>query len=146
MNTTTITSEVQGKSISKESLFAIGEHFYALESLIIERDGEIDETIDQWLSEYEAKEEAKLDAYCYIIAKHQEIAEEAQRLAERAARHKQMVTQLKDRLKYYLESRGKDKVETKRFTIKVCANGGPLPIALSPGIEGGRPYRKNLLE
>jgi len=123
------------KSDSKESLFTIGEHFYALESLIIENEGEIDETIDQWLDEYQAKESEKIDAYCYIINKYADIASEAKRLADRAARYNKTVANLKERLKYYLETRGQEKMETSRFTVKVTANGGPLPIALTPGLE-----------
>lgn len=118
------------KPTTKESLFSIGEHFYALESLIIDNEGEIDETIDQWLEEYQAKEEHKLDAYCYIIQKFEEIAVEAKRLAERSSSYNKKATELKDRLKCYLEKRGRDKVETQRFTIRVCGNGGKLPIHL----------------
>jgi predicted nuclease with TOPRIM domain len=123
------------KPSSKESLFVIGEHFYALESLIIENEGVIDETIDQWLAEYQAKLEDKIDAYSYIITRYQEIAAEAKRLAERASRYSKTVSELKDRLKYYMEHHGHEKVETTRFTVKVTANGGPLPVLLSPGLE-----------
>jgi hypothetical protein len=123
------------KSDTKESLFSIAEHFYALESLIIEKEGEVDETIDQWLTEYQAKESEKIDAYCYVINKYAEIANEAKRLADRAAQYNRTVTNLKERLKFYLETRGQEKVETSRFTIKVTANGGQLPVALVPGTE-----------
>ena len=67
---------------AKESLFSIGEHFYALESLLIENEGEIDETLVQWLNEYEAKEAEKVDAYCYLVQKFEEISAEAKRLTE----------------------------------------------------------------
>ena len=66
----------------------IGEHFYALESLLMETEGEITEEIDQWLEEYQAKEEDKIDAYCYIIQKFEEIAAEAKRLADRSSSYK----------------------------------------------------------
>jgi hypothetical protein len=128
MNTTTITSD------EKLTLFEIGEHFYALESLIIDNEGEIDDTIDQWLTEYQAKEHDKLDAYCYLINKYQDIAEEAERLAQRAKRYSNTVQQLKSRLKYYLEAKGTDKVETSRFTLKVVSNGGSIPIVLNEGV------------
>ena len=118
---------------TKENLFSIGEHFYALESLLIENEGEIDETLDQWLNEYEAKEAEKVDAYCYLIQKFEEIAAEAKRLADRSSGYNKKAKTLKDRLKYYLESRGRDKLETQRFTIKVAHNGGPLPVMLTEG-------------
>ena len=66
--------ETHIKPTSKESLLNIGEHFYALESLLIENDGEISEEIDQWLDEYEGKEQDKIDAYCYLIQKFDEIS------------------------------------------------------------------------
>lgn len=115
---------------NKESLFSIGEHFYALESLILENDGEIDDTIDAWLQEYEAKEADKVDAYCYVIHKFEEIAKEAKRLAERSVSYNKKARQLKDRLKQYLEFNGKDKIETPRFTLRICGNGGLLPVIL----------------
>lgn len=118
----------------KESLFEIGEHFYTLESLLIESDGEITEEIDQWLQEYEGKEEDKIEAYCYLIQKFEEIADEAKRLAERSAIYRNKVTGLKNRLKWYLEIRGKLKVETSRFTVTVCGNGGLQPVRLQEGI------------
>jgi hypothetical protein len=123
------------KSDTKESLFSIGEHFFALESLIIEKEGEIDETIDQWLAEYQAKESDKVDAYCYVIAKYADIASEAKRLADRAAQYNKTVANLKERLKIYLQNRGQEKLETSRFTLSITSNGGPLPIALVPGLE-----------
>jgi hypothetical protein len=123
------------KSVTKESLFSIGEHFYSLESLIIENEGEIDEIIDQWLDEYQAKEEDKIDAYCYLIQKFDEIAEEAKRLAQRSTFYTRRCSNLKDRLKHYLEHRGKSKVETPRFTVTVCGNGGQLPIQLHEDVN-----------
>ena len=122
------------KPNTKESLFSIGEHFYALESLLIENEGEIDETLDHWLDEYQAKEEEKVDAYCYLIQKFEEIAAEAKRLADRSSGYNKKAKTLKDRLKHYLENRGRDKLETQRFTIKVSQNGGQLPIILNEGI------------
>src|SRR5690625_962645 len=70
---------------TKESLFSIGEHFYALESLIIDLE-EITEEIDQWLKEYQAKEQDKADAYCYLIQKFEEIAQEAEGEAKELSR------------------------------------------------------------
>jgi hypothetical protein len=55
MNTTKSVTPTQ-----KESLFNIGESFYALESLLIENEGEITEEIDQWLAEYQARNLIKL--------------------------------------------------------------------------------------
>lgn len=120
---------------TKESLFEIGQHFYALESLLIDNEGEIDDVIDEWLEEYIVKESEKLDAYCYLIQKYEEIADEAKRLAERSASYRNKVNSLKDRLKWYLEVRGKQKVETSRFTITVCGNGGLQPVRLQEGIN-----------
>lgn len=122
------------ESYTKASLFSIGEHFYALESLIMDNEGEIDPTLDQWLNEYEALESEKVDAYCYVIQKFEEIATEAKRLSERSRVYGNKARLLKDRLKYYLESRGRDKLETSRFTIRVSQNGGQLPVILNEGV------------
>lgn len=122
------------KADQKETLFAIGEHFYALESLIIENEGVIDDEIDQWLNHWKAKEHEKVDAYCYVIQKYESIAEEADRLAQRAKRYKQTVQDLKYRLKSYLEFRGTEKIETSRFSVKVTPNGGQIPVTLNDGI------------
>ncbi|HBQ61320.1 MAG TPA: hypothetical protein DD671_17330 [Balneolaceae bacterium] len=121
-------TQTQSPTTNKESLFQIGEHFYALESLLIDNEGEIDDTIDQWLEEYIAKESEKMDAYCYLIQKFQEISDEAKRLAERSSSYSKKARSMKDRLKLYLERRGRDKVETNKFTITVCQNGGKQPI------------------
>ena len=127
MNTTT-------KNVTKESLFQIGEHFYALESLLIETEGELDETLERWLEEYEAKEHDKADAYCFLIQKYENIASEAKRLAERSVVYANKARTMKDRLKWYMEKRGKDKIETTRFTLRICGNGGLNPVLLHPGV------------
>ena len=122
------------KTPTKESLFSIGEHFYALENIIIENEGEIDEHIDRWLEEYQAKEEDKVDAYCYLIQKFEEVAAEAKRLADRSSGYQKKAKTLKERLKLYLQNRGKEKLETQRFTVTVNFNGGMLPVILNEGI------------
>jgi hypothetical protein len=131
MNTTTKTDI----PTRKETLFTIGESFYALESLLIETDGEITDEIDEWLQEYQAKEDQKVDAYCYLIQKFESIAAEAKRLAERAASYNSKVRSLKDRLKIYMELRGRDRIETPRFTVSVCGNGGLQPIELNDDVS-----------
>lgn len=127
-------SQTKSSTKTKESLFLIGEHFYALESLLIENEGEIDETIDTWLEEYIAKEADKIDAYCYLIQKFIEISDEAKRLAERSSSYSKKAKMMKDRLKLYLERRGRDKVETNKFTVTVCQNGGKQPIKIFDGV------------
>jgi hypothetical protein len=123
------------KSTTKQSLFLIGEHFHALESLLEENGGEITEEIDQWLTEYQAKQDDKIDAYCYLIQKFEEIAEESKRLADRSSSYYKKAKSLKDRLKLYLESKGTQKIETPRFTVSVCGNGGLQPVKLHEGIQ-----------
>lgn len=122
-------------SPKKESLFSLGEHFYALESLLIETEGEITDELDTWLQEYEGKEEEKIDAYCYVIQKFENISEESRRLAERSSSYSGKAKNLKDRLKFYLVHRGKERVETDRFTVSVCNNGGMLPVRLHDHIK-----------
>lgn len=131
MTTTHTLSRPQSAS---ETLFAIAEHLYSLEALIFENDGEINQTIDDWLLEYRAKEEEKIDAYCHVIQRFEQIAAEAKRLSDRASRYRKSSTQLKSRLKEYLQMKGKDKYETARFTLRVSQNGGMQPVELTPGV------------
>ena len=114
----------------KESLFQIGEHFNALEELLNETDGEITDEIDTWLAEYEGKESDKVDAYCYLIQKFSEIADEAKRLAARSSSYQKKAKGLKERLKMHLEGRGTKRLETSRFTVTVSDNGGQVPVQL----------------
>lgn len=130
----TTTESVIEKPTSKESLFSIGNAFYILETLIIENEGEIDETVDRWLEEYQGKEEEKVDAYCYLIQKFEEISAESKRLADRSTGYSNKVKALKERLKLYLQNRGRDKLETPRFTVTVSSNGGQAPVALNEDI------------
>ena len=122
---------------NKETLFQIGEHFNVLEELFSETEGEITEEIDQWLSEYEGKQADKVDAYCYLIQKFTDIAEEAKRLAARSTSYQNKAKGLKDRLKMYLEAQGKQRIETARFTITIAGNGGKRPVELHEFVQPG---------
>ncbi len=120
---------------NKETLFQIGEHFHALEELLSETEGEITDEIDIWLSEYEGKQADKVDAYCYLIQKFSEISKESKRLAARSTSYAGKARQLKERLKVYLQSRGTQRLDTARFTVKVASNGGLLPVALKEYVQ-----------
>lgn len=128
-------TDLQVKPKVKESIFEIGNHFNALASLIEEQEGEITQTIDQWLSEYEGKEADKIDAYCYLVQRYEEIALESKRLAARAARYNNNIKALKDSLNHYFKVQNKMKVETSRFTVTRVKNGGKLPVELNEGIS-----------
>ena len=119
----------------KENLFEITGVLAALEEVIAENDGEITEDIDQWLDEYQAKLHEKLNAYCYLIHKYQDIATEAKRLASRGQIYSNKVKRLKERLHLYLQHAGQSKVETDKFTVKIQSNGGKLPVRLKEGID-----------
>lgn len=114
----------------KETLFQIGEHFHALEELLLNTEGEITDEIDTWLTEYEGKQADKIDAYCYLIQKFSEISAEAKRLADRSSLYANKSKQLKERLKQYLHVRGTKRLETARFTITIAGNGGKRPVHL----------------
>jgi hypothetical protein len=124
----------QQKTLEKASLFAIGDAFSDLEQLIEQNEGEIDEQLDTWLKECELAEADKIDSYVYLINKFEDIAWEAQRLADRGSAYRNKAQSLKYRLKAYMECREKSIIETKRFTVKIHQNGGAIPVRLRDGV------------
>lgn len=88
--------------------------------------------IDGWLAELQQDLESKADGYCGLI-REQELREaahreEAERHLKRAQAHGNLARRLKERLKAHLELIGMPKLETRRFRVRVQANGGKLPL------------------
>ena len=129
-----------------KTLLAISDDLQALHDLISEATDatggelspDVEAALDSWFAELEGARDAKLDSYVSLIREMQLRAaarrEEAERLQMRVAADEAGVRRLKERLKLFLESQGARRVETSRFRVTVCQNGGlqPLEVAVPP--------------
>lgn len=127
-------------------LLEIAEEIRTLENLLASAsdvDGELEHSqaqiLDLWFDEIKGAEHAKLDGYCALIreAELRRAArnEECERLAMLAKSDDSLAKRLKDRLKLYLEQTGQKAIETARYKISHCANGGALPITIDTTAE-----------
>ncbi len=118
------------------TLLEIGADMQSLMALLEESDGEITPenslVMDAWFNELESAQDQKLDGYVAIVREFQLRAavrkEEQERLAKRVQADENTAKRLKDRLKLYLEMTGQQKVETRRYKLSVCNNGGLIPV------------------
>jgi hypothetical protein len=96
---------------------------------------EVEAALDTWFAELTGELTDKIDAYAALIREWTLRAaarrEEMERLAQRVKADENAAKRLKERLKWYLESRGQGKIETKRFRVAVAKNGGKLPLDVS---------------
>lgn len=130
------------------TLIDIGQEMTALAALLDELpDGELTpETaaaLDAWFAEIEGDREHKLDGYCALIENWQLRAAARKGAAERLLRHVQAdenrVKRLKERLKFFMEMTGQKKVETERYKIAVCNNGGKAPVEITGDVHAMPP-------
>lgn len=122
------------------TLYEIAADLAALDALLADVGGDVTEeaaeaAVDAWLAETGAALREKLDGYAALIREREASAkardEEAARLAALARADANTAKRLKDRLAWFLNERGEKKpIETPRFRISLCANGGPLPVSL----------------
>lgn len=118
------------------TLLEIGEEVRALQDLLDElEDGDITEveaTIDKWIKETSGALNVKLDGYCALIREKELLAaarrEEAERLMKRVRVDENLAVRLEDRLRLFMKSTGNLKIETNRYKLSVCKNGGKVPL------------------
>ena len=122
-----------------KSLFTITRDLEALDDLLNESGGDISapgaaEALDSILAELAADFESKADAYAALIsvkrARAKARREEAQRLMAIVAADENAAKGLAERLKLVMEQRGMKKVDTARYRLSVCGNGGLAPLTL----------------
>lgn len=127
----------------RQTLWEIDANLIALDELLEENGGEITDPkceaiIDEWFAELKGDLNNKVDGYVGFITELTARAEvrkaEADRLAFRAKVDNNLKTNLKERLKFFLESRNTKKLETKRYKVTVAGNGGKLPMQISPKV------------
>lgn len=125
----------------RRSLWAIEDDLAALDDLVEEMEGDITEcepVIDEWFAKLGEEVTGKLDGYAAFIkeleARAEVRREEAQRLAKRAEIDANLADWLKSRMREFFLLRKWKKVETQRYRLTLCANGGkaPLKIDLPP--------------
>jgi hypothetical protein len=81
----------------------------------------------------------KVDGYVALIRERTLRAaarkQAMERLAKRVRADENAARRLKNRLHWFMKNRGLDKIETKRYRVALCANGGKLPLEVSVGPE-----------
>lgn len=101
-------------------------------------DGELDDAtsaaLDKWMGEIQRTAEAKVEGYAVIIRTLELRAaarkEERERLARLVQADENNVKRLKDRLLIYFTATGTKRIDTPRFRVSVCANGGVVPLVM----------------
>jgi hypothetical protein len=123
--------------MSTGTLYQIGADLDALEALLFDVGGDVSEdeaseAIDAWLAESQDALKEKLDSYGALIREFESRAAarkaEADRLMVLATVDANAVKRLKDRLRWFFEARGIDKVESARFRFTLANNGGKAPV------------------
>lgn len=134
--------------MSNQTLFEISADMQALDELLADVDGnindpQIDAVLCKWAEEVVANLEDKVDNYAALIktmqARSQARKEEAQRLRERARVDENAMAGLKSRLQMVFEYRNIKKLETPRFQIGLAKNGGLQPLEVDETQLGALP-------
>lgn len=134
---TTTKREANGATTKRRSLLDIQDDFLALDDLIDEVGGEItdprvEHALDSLIHEMGVERDRKLDGYCAFIRELELRSaarkEEVERLQLRIKRDANVIGWLKTRMIEFLRSINTKKVETDRFVLSRCANGGKAPL------------------
>ena len=124
------------------TLYQLTEEMQALDELLANAENpdspEIFDAIQRALA-LQDERERKVDAYCSLIAeltaRGAARKAEAERLYLNAQRQENAVKSLKFRLLESFKTLGIKKLETDKFTVSVCANGGLVPLELAPNLD-----------
>jgi hypothetical protein len=126
--------------MSTQTLYQIGADMAALDALLCEVGGDVSEAeaeaaINDWLEQNCENLREKLDDYGAVMRAMEADAafcrEEASRLLDRATVRENNVKRLKERLRWFFEAQGIDKVETPRFRFSLANNGGKVPVSVT---------------
>jgi hypothetical protein len=132
-----------------KALFEIVADMEALDALLDETGGDVSDpkveaAITAWLDETQGDFSEKVDSYCGLIRTMQGRAavrkEESERLMKRVKADENAAKRLADRLKLALELRQDRKLETRRYTVSIVANGGAVPVEIDPGVSVPREF------
>ena len=123
----------------KRTLLDIGDDMIALEEILTEVGGDVtdaqaDEAIEAWFKEVGGDLEKKLDGYASLItemlARSAARKAEADRMKALAYADANAADRLKKRIDLFFTDRKIKKVETDRFKITQCKNGGSLSMEM----------------
>jgi Siphovirus Gp157 len=122
------------------TLYEISDDLRAIEARLLESDGEItDADFEGWIEATAEARNLKLDGYAALMreieARIAARLTESKRLKELAETDERALDRLRERLKWFFEVHGLDKVETARFRFGMVTNGGKLPLVIADGTQ-----------
>jgi hypothetical protein len=124
------------------TIFEISGEWTALIELLEETGGDVSDPdvsayVDKCFEEIDVDLERKVDGYLVVINELKARADarkaEADRLAKRARVDTTTIKTMKERLTYYLQLIGREKIETERFKVTVANAGGKQPLTIDDG-------------
>lgn len=105
------------------SIFNYMADYRALEELIFQENGELNETLEQWLSECQRNLATKVDSYGYILDRLDSTSDELKRQAKRFSDAAKQVENARDRLKETVKTTlqvlEKNEIKGESFTFKL---------------------------
>ena len=117
-------------------LYQLTEDIKNIKALIEEDDSHesLDKSVDDYLADLGEALQSKVEGYVMLIRELKSKADarsaEASRLKESSDLMHNAAMRLQNRLKERLEECGEKTVQTNLFNVRVCANGGKLPLEL----------------
>lgn len=107
---------------------------------------EVESALDGWFKEVGDAEAERVDSICCIVRTLDLRAacrrEEAERLTRLVKAEENKSRRIKDRLRLYLDIAGKRRVDTARYRVTVCSNGGKAPLDLPDPASLPEEYRR----
>jgi hypothetical protein len=136
------------------TLLELGAEFQALYQLIEEADDElspeVEKALDSWWKEISGNVNQKLDGYCALMEKFalrksvrkaevEGLMAIVERLRTRVRVDETNDRLMKDRLLLFMESHqqatGKRVIETERYKLSLCNNGGKAPMKVPENVQ-----------
>ena len=112
----------------KNDLISLAQEANALEQLILEAGGELNETLEKWFDEIGAQLEQKADNYAFIMdkldASSQMLRDRSKRYANAAKAVENAHERLKNRIKEALHTMGKDEIAGHEISFRL-SNSAP---------------------
>lgn len=125
-----------GGKLVMTTLLEINADLLAFKALLDEANDELspetEQAIEAWFSELTTNRDAKIDnyvAYCRDLQLRAAARkEEAERLLKRVQVDENTAKRLKQRLLDFMQQQGERSIETARYKVSVCGNGGKTPV------------------
>jgi len=126
----------------RESLYRIEATLAELEQVRKEAEAEGDTqalaVIDQQIAAYLSKEHEKLDSYCELMRKQDDVDKlctaEARRLLDRATSARRFREKLKELAMYAMNAIGTRVLESRLNKLRIQANGGVAPLEVNMAV------------